>query len=64
MIAPAEAIDKDVSALCSMTGDSDNETALAEDIQKNGNTIAELLDNLIKLSDEEKRKEEDYEQST
>jgi len=54
MISPAEAIVTDVDALSRFTG---NEAALADDIQQQGDTIADVLKNLITLSDEEIRKE-------
>ena len=57
MIEPAEAIDRNVSALCSLSTEAGGEMMLADEIQKSGTTIAELLDNLINVSDEEKRKE-------
>ena len=62
MVAPAEAIFNDVGSMCD-TSCSDNaadkgQTArLAADIQKNGDTIAKLLDELISISDEDIRKE-------
>lgn len=52
MIAPAVAIDSDVEALQRRTGD---EAALVADIQQKGDAIAELLKDLIQLSDEEKQ---------
>jgi len=59
MIAPAETIEKDVNALCNFRKDTDKVTAsqLTEDIQQKGNTIAELLKNLIHISDEDWGKE-------
>lgn len=57
MIAPADAINQSVAALCNPSTSVAEKAALAEEIQKNGNTIAELLESLINLSDEEKRKE-------
>ena len=55
MMAPAEAIEKDVNLLC---GKSAQDTAaLIADIQKNGKTITVLLKNLISMSDDEMRKE-------
>lgn len=52
MVVPAETIDQDVKVLC-----NDPNTAscsqLADKIQHNGNTITDLLNNLIKMSDEE-----------
>lgn len=57
MIDPAEAIDRDVSALCNDKVGNQDISQLSDDIQQNGNTIAELLDNLINISADEKRKE-------
>ena len=62
MVGPAETIDRDVIALSEIQlAHSAECTRLAEDIQENGKTITELLDNLIVLSDEDNRKEEDHE---
>ena len=59
MIAPADAIDEDVKALCNTDSRPGKEEVcrLADDIQQKGNTIAELLNNLINMSDEDMRKE-------
>ena len=57
MIGPAEAIEKDVDALCSGNAENQDIAYLSDDIQKNGGAIAELLDNLISVSADEKRKE-------
>ena len=57
MIGPAEAIDRDVSALCNDKVGNQDISQLSDDIQQNGSTIAELLDNLISISADEKRKE-------
>ena len=57
MIGPAEAIDQDVDVLMHCSDAVSASVGLAGDIQQNGKTIAELLDNLIKISDEEKIKE-------
>ena len=57
MIGPAEAIEKDVDALCSGNAENQDIVYLSDDIQKNGGAIAELLDNLISVSADEKRKE-------
>lgn len=59
MLAPSEAICKDVQALCDPDKRSEQkDTArLVDDIQQNGNTIADLLKNLINMSDEDIRKE-------
>jgi methyl-accepting chemotaxis protein len=50
MLAPATAIDNDVSKLCAGQGSRQ----CIGDILRNGNTIAELLNNLINMSDDEK----------
>ena len=57
MIGPAEAIEKDVNALCNNNTENLDIAQLSDDIQQNGSTIAELLDNLISISADEKRKE-------
>jgi len=57
MLGPAEAIEKDVNALCNDNTGNQNISQLSDDIQQNGSTIAELLDNLINISADEKRKE-------
>ena len=57
MLGPAEAIEKDVNALCNDNTGNQNISQLSDDIQQKGNTIAELLDNLINISADEKRKE-------
>ena len=59
MLEPSEAINKDVDALCDPNRKADQlETArLVSDIQQNGNTIADLLKNMINMSDEDIRKE-------
>ena len=57
MLGPAEAIEKDVSALCNDKVGNQDISQLSDDIQQKGNTIAELLDNLINISADEKRKE-------
>lgn len=59
MLAPADAIGKDVEALCDKDAQM-NHAQLAEDIQQKGNTIADLLKNLINMSDDELRKEADH----
>ena len=63
MIAPTNAISKDVEILCGTCGKGGRQdiTLLADDIQQNGHTITELLKNLINMSDDEIRKEEAYE---
>ena len=59
MVAPAEAILKDVNKLmvqkASLQESSLFTTEIANDIVQNGDTIAELLKNFINLSDEEGR---------
>jgi methyl-accepting chemotaxis protein len=60
MISPSVAISNDVDALVGNGSDPSaiQDTAtLAEDIRQNGNTITEVLNNLIHLSDEDFRKE-------
>jgi len=59
MIGPADTIDRDVCELSNSIHNMEKWKAkqLANDIQQNGNTIAELLKALIHLSDEEMRKE-------
>lgn len=69
MIDPSSAIDKAVVVLCGINSDdpgdhtsystTENTSQLIDDIQANGNTITELLNNLIRLSDETIRKEAD-----
>ena len=59
MLVPANAISTDVNTLCNLKkgavqGDAKQ---LADDIQKQGKTIAELLNNLLNLSEEETGKE-------
>ena len=59
MLEPSEAISKDVEALCN--GQAQNNAAqLTADIQKNGNAIADLLKNMLNMSDEEMRKEAEH----
>ena len=59
MLEPSEAINRDVEALCNPDKNSEHKdtSKLVDDIQHNGNTIAELLNNLINMSDEDMRKE-------
>ena len=59
MLEPSEAINRDVEALCNPNKNSEHKdtSKLVDDIQHNGNTIAELLNNLINMSDEDMRKE-------
>jgi methyl-accepting chemotaxis protein len=55
MLAPAEAIHRDVTALGNLNDRKVKQDALqlVGDIQKNGNTIVELLKNLLNMSDED-----------
>ena len=59
MLEPSKAINRDVEALCNPNKNSEHKdtSKLVDDIQHNGNTIAELLNNLINMSDEDMRKE-------
>ena len=62
MVGPANAISMDVNLLCNYSQEigpmkADN---LADDVQKNGEGIAELLSNLINISDKEIGKEADH----
>ncbi|MBQ9357344.1 MAG: HAMP domain-containing protein [Prevotella sp.] len=57
MLDPAEAIANDVEALCGAKTSQVAAHHLVDDIMQNGKTVAELLNNLIRLSEEEKRKE-------
>lgn len=64
MLEPAQAIDRDVTALCTI-GDNgvDSEAEAAqrvERIQQNGDTIAQLLSQLLNLSEDEMRKEVEH----
>ena len=55
MIGPAEAIVRDVAALSDNSQDRQHDTGrLVGDIHSNGNTITDLLKNLINISDDEK----------
>ena len=59
MLEPSESICQDVETLCNpdKKGEQKDTSKLANDIQQNGTTIAELLKNLINMSDEDMRKE-------
>ena len=59
MLEPSEAIRKDVEALCNpdKKGQQKDTSQLVNDIQQNGDTIADLLKNLINMSDEDMGKE-------
>lgn len=58
MVGPAEAINNDVEALVHGMGHTTVPiTQRVDDILQNGNTITELLNNLISVSDEDMRKE-------
>jgi len=60
MLVPAESIDKDVEALKSLghTANAQSIAWIVNDIQQSGDAIAELLRNLLNISDEEKEPEE------
>ena len=60
MLAPSFAIDKDVSALSHFDKKTSTQTVsqLVEDIQQNGDTITQILNNLINLSEKEEDLEE------
>lgn len=55
MMAPADAIEKDVNLLCDIS--TQDTASLVSDIQRNGKAITEVLKNLISMSDDEMRKE-------
>lgn len=59
MIPLSDAINQDVSELCNANGSNKttDTSQLVNDIQQKGNTIAELLKDLLNMSDEEVRKE-------
>jgi sensor histidine kinase YesM len=59
MLAPSEAILKDVETLCDTNHKKDRPemSRLADDIQQSGENIADVLKNLINMSDEDFRKE-------
>ena len=62
MLEPSETICEDVEALFKemrSEGDEKSAALLADDIQQNGQTIADLLKNLLNMSDEDIRKEAD-----
>ena len=61
MINPAAQINKDVSTMCTREESAEQMVNLAENIQKNGDTITKLLNDLIDMSEEEMRKEDAYE---
>ena len=63
MLSPANAIYKDVNDLCNPKESEEKEDTkqLADDIQRQGKTIAELLNNLLHVSEEETGKEVDHE---
>jgi signal transduction histidine kinase len=63
MLSPAYAIYKDVNDLCNPKESEEKEDTkqLADDIQRQGKTIAELLNNLLHVSEEETGKEVDHE---
>ncbi len=53
MVEPAEVISRDVKTMC----DKNDSTSLSANILENGETIAELLNNLLNVANEEIRKE-------
>ena len=57
MTKPALTIGNDVHKLCK---DNANINELVDEIQENGKTIAEILNNIINASDEQMRKEVDH----
>ena len=57
----AAQIDKDVSTMFASTTSPDSMLGLTEDVQKNGEAITKLLNDLINMSEEEMRKEDSYE---
>jgi hypothetical protein len=62
MVAPALAIDKDVTTLCAIDAEAQKpDTAqLVDNIQKNGTTITRVLNQLLNQSEEEIRKEVEH----
>ena len=62
MSGPSIIIDKDVELLCdsSHTIDYDEACRLTDEIQKQGKTIAELLNDLLRMAEEETGKEENH----
>ena len=56
MLEPAELIKNDVNALCNLdhSPNTQQASAMVDDILHNGKTITELLKNLLNVSDEEK----------
>ena len=61
MISPAAQIEKNVSTLLTQSASSEEICNLAENIHDSGETITKLLNDLIKMSDKEMRKEDAYE---
>jgi HAMP domain-containing protein len=59
MLPPAQAIDRDVEALCHV-GEKKNTAQLVDNIQRNGNTIAQILNQLLNQSEEDIRKEVEH----
>lgn len=62
MLEPAVAIDKDVMELCASAentkkNEKTDDKQLVDNIQENGNAIAQLLSQLLNLSEDEMRKE-------
>ena len=62
MVAPAQTIDKDVVSLCDhgKDGGKQDVAQLVNDIQQQGNTITQVLNQVLNLSEEEMRKEVDH----
>jgi pyrimidine operon attenuation protein/uracil phosphoribosyltransferase len=58
MIDPAESIFSDVKAIERMHETDVPVHVIVDDILQNGKTVAELLNNLIHVSEDERRKEE------
>ena len=62
MLAPAQAIDEDVKVLSDIgnkAGQVDG-TQLVEHLQQNGNTITQLLNQMLNQSEEDMRKEVEH----
>ena len=63
MIPPAHAINEAVQSLYDLSKNKESKESIedvAMDIQRNGKTVTELLNNLLNVSDSDKRKEESY----
>lgn len=63
MVAPADALNNNVSTICQNyhTISAEDATREIESIRQNGNTIVELLDNMIHTADNETGKEDAHE---